>query len=361
MAELSADFRGGGMGRGVCWICACGVLRGCRERERSAMRRGVWVCGLAAALLVICASARGGPVVEIDKAEWKMGKVPRNETRVRVFTLKNSGDEPLVIERIRPSCKSCMGRVDGELTIAPGGSRPLVITYKAVDAFGERSASITVHSNDPERPLLRIRISLEVVPHKDKPALTVSVAGIDVGVVAAGRVTTVEITLGNDGDAPLDVLSIIPSGGCRVDASAKDAVAPGDEMVVPVHVVPRGRGVIRESVAFETNDPDRPVVEVEIEGYAVKGDEARARGVVVVPWFSKKPGGEWEWRLVVENGSEFSVSVKADGVSAGADAVRLLPGGKSGEVVVRGAGGELGKLLVAVALEPPVEPGDAAE
>jgi len=278
------------------------------------------------AFLVTCGTLWAAPTLEVDKTEWKMGKVPRNETRSNTFTLRNTGDEALEITQIRPSCKSCVGKIDGDKTIKAGESRQLEVTYKAVDAFGDHTMSVTVHSNDPVNPLVRLRLFVTVVPQKDKPALIVTPMSVDVGVVPGGNPTIVNVTLANEGDAPLNLLSIVASAGCQVIGDFKDAIAAGRNVVIPVQVTPRAKGVIQESIAFETNDPERPNVEVRIEGYAQSVAFEAAKGVQIVPVVVREPGKPLQYLFSLANASIWTVMVWF-GEAAGADeAVTLEPG-----------------------------------
>ena len=326
-------------------------------RERSWRR--AFVVGV---LLALCRAGWAAPVLEVDRTEWRMGKVPRNETRTHVFTLRNTGDEPLIISQIRPSCKSCLGTVDGDKTLNPGESRPLRVTYRAVDAYGQRTMSVTIHSNDPVRSLVRLRLSVEVVPRKGKPILTVRPVAIDVAVVPVGRPTGVNVVLANEGDAPLEVRSIVPSAGCRPVGVFKDAVPPGGELVVPVQVLPRTAGVIQESIGFETNDPERPTVVIPIEGYAQPGAVERERGLLLTPRLVREPGRPAVYRLSLANMSGFSVTVtfpemargRADAAKAAAPAgrvLRLAPGDRS-EGVIALAGDASARLVVHLVLQP---------
>jgi|GEM_PF-2996620 len=279
-----------------------------------------------AALATISATLWAAPVLEVDKTEWKMGKVPRNETRTNTFTLRNTGDEAVVITQIRPSCKSCLGKIDGDKTLLAGETRQLEVTYKAVDSFGEHSMSVTVHSNDPVRPLLRLRLSVEVVPQKNKPVLTVEPAAVDIGVVTPGQATTVDITLSNQGDAPLNVLSIIPSAGCQPTSDAKDAIAPGESAVVPVKVTARAKGVLRESIGFETNDPERPSVELQIEGYAQSRAAGGAKGLLIRPDVAAEAGKAGTYTISVVNSSAWTVTLVFEAPALEGSPATLEPG-----------------------------------
>lgn len=336
-----------------------------------AMWAGVCAAGL---VLAMTAAAWAGPVLETDKSEWKMGKVARNETRTTTFTLKNSGDEPLVISQIRPSCKSCLGKMQGDTTLKPGESRPLDVAYQAVDAYGQRQMSVTIHSNDPEHPLVRLRLSVEVVPQKNKPVLTIEPAAIDIGVVSAGQSATTKVELGNVGDAPLDVQSIVPSAGLRPVNASKDAIAPGAKATVTFEVLPRAKGVIQESVGFQTTDPDRPIVEVAVTGYAQAGGPSGSasaapaapaeltpmeKGILIVPTAIDGDGKPGAPTLTIRNDSAFDVIVRSGNASEGSEGVTVKAGAEPVAIAPgkeAGSGSETVSLEIIIGAEPAAEP-----
>ena len=315
-------------------------------------RRGA---GALSALLLLCVTAWAAPALQVDKTEWKMGKVPRNDRRTYLFTLRNTGDEPLVISQIRPSCMSCLGRIEGDKTLKPGETRPLEVSYQAIDAYGQHTMSVTIHSNDPERPLLRLRLSVEVVPQKGKPVLTVRPAAIDVGVLTVGRPTQVAVVLANEGSAPLDVRSVVPSAGCQALEASKDAVAPAAEMAVTVQLLPRAAGVIQESIGFETNDPERPSVVVPIQGYAQAAAVEQRSGLLVVPRLLKEPGGPGGYQLSFTNLTELSIAVTFPGTTPGLGPVMLAPGARAEKVVALPPTAPP-SLTVQLVIQPPVTP-----
>lgn len=291
----------------------------------------------AAALIVaaLCASALAAPALEVDKTEWKIGKVPRGEARSTTFTLRNTGDEELAITQIRPSCKSCLGKLGGDAAIKPGESRPLEVTYKATDAYGEHAMSVTIHSNDPEHPLTRLKLSVEVVPQKDKPLLVISPPAVDMGVVEAGKPVRVDVTLTNEGDAPLEVRSIVPSAGCRLAGDiSKDAIQPKGTVTIPLEVTPRSKGVVRESLGIESTDPDRPEAEVTIEGYAQEGALAvPSVAVTIAPVYAE--GAIKEYIILNRTQQEVKVTTSRETFALSAGQSRVVSAAEAEGITVR--------------------------
>lgn len=73
------------------------------------------------------------------------------------FTLTNAGEKTLRIENVRPSCGCTVADVSDK-SIQPGGSATITGTLDLPGRSGPISKSLTVLSNDPERPALALNI-----------------------------------------------------------------------------------------------------------------------------------------------------------------------------------------------------------
>jgi hypothetical protein len=93
---------------------------------------------------------------EYDFAEGFVGKEDEH-----VFTIKNEGEAPLILETGSSTCKCTISSL-GKDEVLPGESAQITLTWNptAPDEFFSESASI--RTNDPKLPLFRIEISGEV-------------------------------------------------------------------------------------------------------------------------------------------------------------------------------------------------------
>lgn len=106
----------------------------------------------------------GGPRLFVEKETVDLGTVKEGETAETVFVLENKGDADLVIERIRTSCGCTTAKLtDKEKTIAPGGKQPLTTKFNSKGRSGKQRTTVTIHSNDPQRPTLKLTLTLEVL------------------------------------------------------------------------------------------------------------------------------------------------------------------------------------------------------
>jgi len=78
------------------------------------------------------------------------------------FRLRNLGDQPLVIERVSRSCRCTSAEVE-ESTLEPGASTPLRVGLETPGVPGRVEERVLLRSNDPDTPLLEIRLLATVV------------------------------------------------------------------------------------------------------------------------------------------------------------------------------------------------------
>ena len=96
--------------------------------------------------------------VEADRTEADMGSFYWREERMAEFTLKNTGDIPLVIHAVNTSCGCTRAEYDAK-PARPGESIVLRVTYKA-DNPGHFRKLVTVYCNT-EEGMLRLMVTGE--------------------------------------------------------------------------------------------------------------------------------------------------------------------------------------------------------
>ena len=100
------------------------------------------------------------PVFEFQSDVIDYGTIQLNADGVRVFTFKNVGKSPLVIERIQSSCGCTVPKKPTD-PIMPGATGEIEVKY-ATNRAGGFSKAITVYSNATE-PVKQLRIKGIVV------------------------------------------------------------------------------------------------------------------------------------------------------------------------------------------------------
>jgi hypothetical protein len=115
-------------------------------------------------------AAWAGPVIAVDEPAFDAGEVEQGALVEHAFVIRNTGDEPLQIISVRPSC-GCTVAKDYERQIAPGASGSIPITLKTKGFRGKisKTISVTTNAGNEPRSILQVRatvtVPLEVLPN----------------------------------------------------------------------------------------------------------------------------------------------------------------------------------------------------
>jgi len=103
------------------------------------------------------------PRLLISEEEWDFGKVKPGEKPTHIFTIKNGGEEELIIEEIKKSRPCIEASISTTPTrLQPGESAELKVTYDTTDYVGKDGEHIHIISNDPQVPDKWIDLYVEI-------------------------------------------------------------------------------------------------------------------------------------------------------------------------------------------------------
>ena len=116
--------------------------------------------------IVPLASCGGGDAdIAVETQSFDLGDVPNGAIATRDLTVRNTGDDLLVVEAISTSC-GCTTATLEPMQIAPGGSGTLHIAYDAgahgPDLTGPLVRQIFINSNDPDQPEVTVELAVNV-------------------------------------------------------------------------------------------------------------------------------------------------------------------------------------------------------
>lgn len=104
--------------------------------------------------------------------EWDFGRVEKGRKEGKTFSLKNTGGEELIIESVSECCGYIISDISSWRALPGGTIRLKAICDSSKKAIGEDRKSITVASNDPLRPKLKIEVRATIVAaSQPKPAV----------------------------------------------------------------------------------------------------------------------------------------------------------------------------------------------
>ena len=131
------------------------------------MRRRRVLLGLVAAALIAAGAASGRtqeqktPRIRVEPETFDFGKALPARTLRKEFTLSNFGDAALVIENVSTTC-GCTAALASDTKLAPGSSTMLRVTLETRSYSGKLERQVLVRSNDPNTPLLTVKVSATV-------------------------------------------------------------------------------------------------------------------------------------------------------------------------------------------------------
>ncbi len=107
------------------------------------------------------AQGAAGPQIRVEPESFDFGRALPGKTLRKEFTLRNTGEQELVIEGVSTSC-GCTAAVIGKTKLQPGASSPLSVTFETRSYQGLVERQVLVRSNDPKTPQLAIKVQATV-------------------------------------------------------------------------------------------------------------------------------------------------------------------------------------------------------
>ena len=113
-----------------------------------------------------------GAVIEVDKEVHDYGTITQGDDGTCVFTITNTGKEPLIISLCKGSC-GCTVPVCPQEPIAPGATAEITVKYNT-SKVGPINKSVTITSNASNEPrkVVRIKGNVKAKPQGSAPLNT---------------------------------------------------------------------------------------------------------------------------------------------------------------------------------------------
>lgn len=105
----------------------------------------------------------GGPRALIEDSAHDFGSMGTGQSGRHRFRITNAGDAPLRLTRGQSSCGCTIAEV-GREEIAAGASAEVTVEWRTKGEGGPFRQQVIVHTNDPRRPDVSLRITGSVVP-----------------------------------------------------------------------------------------------------------------------------------------------------------------------------------------------------
>lgn len=218
--------------------------------------------------------AAGPNVAVIGPRDWDFGTIQRQAVKFFDFTVKNTGEQPLIFESVETHC-GCVQAWPLKNRLVPGEETKIRARVTAHVYPGTRPRkTITVETNDPDTPVLTFQVYGHI-----QDTFTIEPSPVDFGELPRGEGGTLTVRVHrNVPDVPkataIDILSTVMGLKRLPDEEQGDVVAAA-EISVPADA-PSGTFETELTVKFGLEDRGIADLTVPVRG-SVEG------GLPVVP------------------------------------------------------------------------------
>lgn len=110
-----------------------------------------------------------GAQIQFEKESHDYGSIENGANGDCVFTFKNTGNAPLILENVKGSCSCTVPKWPTE-PILPGETGKIEVHYNTANS-GPISKTVTISSNAVNEPMKVVRIKGNVLPAPVKEAV----------------------------------------------------------------------------------------------------------------------------------------------------------------------------------------------
>ncbi len=204
--------------------------------------------------------AQSGARIEIDSTAMEFGDVWQGEAAKKSFTVKNVGTDALTIA-VKSSC-GCTVATKPKSPLAPGESDTFEIKYDTIKRKGKAQQTVTLNTNDPTRPAVRISVTGNV-----RPLYAAIPEAIMFSRLRSDTAATQSLKIVSRYEGPLN-LKIKEGQDLGPFHVELKELQPGAEYELTATTKPPLDGeTVRATVRLETGIERAPEVKVQVVGY----------------------------------------------------------------------------------------------
>lgn len=91
-------------------------------------------------------AAKTGPAITFEASEHNFGDIKQGDVVEHIFTFTNTGNQPLVIDRVEVTC-GCTTPSYTKEPVMPGKKGTVTAKFNSAGKMGQQKKPITIHSN----------------------------------------------------------------------------------------------------------------------------------------------------------------------------------------------------------------------
>ncbi len=233
------------------------------SHERVGERRDGMKYGITIFLLIFCAASASaaGPHLTVGQKEFRFGEIFAGEKVDHLFKLRNSGDAPLVVERVKSSC-GCTAAFLSNHSLLPGEEAELQAVFDSRRFQGPVVKTIYVYSNDPLQRVIQLHLRGTVVPE-----IEIKPARVDLGSISpgeSGEATVLLINRGRNDIVFSAVTATVPH--LKGELATRD-LAPGEKTELRIIARPdQDTARLSGYILLETSSESAPELRIAVIG-----------------------------------------------------------------------------------------------
>ncbi|MBU0678756.1 MAG: DUF1573 domain-containing protein [Verrucomicrobia bacterium] len=209
------------------------------------------------------AAAQLVPQIVCVQPSYDFGKADSGQVIEHTFEVRNSGQTSLEITRVKPSCGCTVANLSRKI-VPPNETAEITTRLNLRGRSGRQRKHITVESNDPQNPGLRLTLEGDVINE-----LEVRPNRIFYGQIQSTNPITRAIEIISQSETPLNITDIIVSHP-QIE-TALETLQEGKHFRLQVVLNPAGltEPVLRGTIRLRTDSPRYPDINVEVSGMIV--------------------------------------------------------------------------------------------
>jgi len=207
---------------------------------------------------VVCL-AQAAPHISFDATHFDFGKIPGDVKVSHRFKVTNTGQAPLNITRLNPSC-GCTSTVIGKWTLAPQESTEVEVNFNPAGFRGVSHKSIQVISDDPASPTtltFEADVVREIMPSTESVFFQDLVRNVP-------RKASVKLSSGTDKPVALTEAKA-PGAPYLAAALRQDGRDAWVDITLDGRKIPAGRQVGADAIIVRTANPKVPTVTLTVQ------------------------------------------------------------------------------------------------
>lgn len=203
------------------------------------------------------------PKVGVQQLNHDFGNINQGEVVTHSFVISNNGGDVLKIKDVKAAC-GCTAAKPDKSELGPGESTNIVVTFNSKGRKGPQTKTVTVSTNDSEKPQVTLTIKCNIVINEvsDNQAgakIFFPETQHDFGKVPEGNKVEYTFKFENKGTQALVIKDVKTSCGCTAAVVSNSTIKPGEAGSIKVDFDTKSRqGRNSKSITVISNDTKEP-------------------------------------------------------------------------------------------------------